>query len=531
MIKVITFVRTSTTRQEIEAQKAENIAEILKLGYKEEEIHTIVTQGASAIKKDEKYKEMMKELDEWLENPNIELVYVWELSRLARWDDVLIAYKNQFIHKKIQLCCKTPSIKLLKDDGMVDTGQELAFTLFSSLVKQEMELKQERFKRAKNALKANKKYIGGKIPYGYMVNERNEIVIKEDDATLLRMYVEKYLNTNLSQTQLAHELREQGYNVNYATLSKWLNNRSYFGIGLEQYPPIFPEETYHAIQEKNRSNNYVLDKAQQRYYFATKMLVCPECGSHLMANLGSGSYYCRNTTKMRHYKCGWKKTMNINAMESIVWYFAHMAHSAFCALEKDDQQKLYNEKIEELKNKIDHDYHLIHTQFEVERERLYYAFKRGRISKKKYDEQYYQLEAKNEENKHKLEYHKGELKHYEELLEALDGMENDWLEDALKMLEENNEYTIQMMYELTHKYIKSVGIEEVGKEYKLTFHFFTNDEQIEVYFNPQTRKDLTMRFYTIDEDDEIFEGLHVEGGEKIPLPVAHLNRFERRRKK
>ena len=56
MKKVITLVRTSTTKQEIDSQIFDNLEHLKKMGYEEDEIIIIGCAGASAIKIDEQYK-------------------------------------------------------------------------------------------------------------------------------------------------------------------------------------------------------------------------------------------------------------------------------------------------------------------------------------------------------------------------------------------------------------------------------------------------------------------------------------------
>lgn len=61
------------------------------------------------------------------------------------------------VKNKIQPICLKPSIKLFDEDGKINSAAEIQMNLLVTLAKQEMELKAERFARAKNKMKAEKK--------------------------------------------------------------------------------------------------------------------------------------------------------------------------------------------------------------------------------------------------------------------------------------------------------------------------------------------------------------------------------------
>lgn len=72
---------------------------------------------------------------------------------------------------KIQLVVKNPSIRLFKDNGDIDEGAEMVFTLFSQMAESEMRTKLARWKRTKDAKRKESIYTGGWILYGYTVDE------------------------------------------------------------------------------------------------------------------------------------------------------------------------------------------------------------------------------------------------------------------------------------------------------------------------------------------------------------------------
>ena len=158
-MKAIVIIRTSTVRQEIESQKQEVISWAKGEGWSD--IIVIGDAGASAIKLDDLYLKNMAEIEKHILSGNIGCVFAWSLDRIGRNEETLMRFKNMLIDNNVQLMTKNPSLTLLNDDGTVNSGMELAFSLFVTMSKQEMEQKRARFKRAKDYMKAS-----GKLPQG-----------------------------------------------------------------------------------------------------------------------------------------------------------------------------------------------------------------------------------------------------------------------------------------------------------------------------------------------------------------------------
>ena len=142
MKKVIVIIRESTIRQEIESQKDEIVNYVLSEGYRRSEIVVIGEAGSSALKLDETYLRALNKVYQTIEkNPSIKCVYAWAIDRIGRNEEVLMNFKNFLISKKINLRIKNPNLSLLNDDGTINLGMELAFSLYATMSKQEMEQK------------------------------------------------------------------------------------------------------------------------------------------------------------------------------------------------------------------------------------------------------------------------------------------------------------------------------------------------------------------------------------------------------
>lgn len=462
MKKVITLVRTSTNKQEIQSQIFENVEYLKNLGYNEDEIIIIGSSGASAIKVDEQYQKNINEFYTTLENtPTIELVFCWAIDRIGRNEEILMKFKNTLINKKIQLQIKEPSLLLLNEDGTVNNGIELAFSLFATLAKQEMQMKNVRFKRAKERNKRENRFNGGRIKYGYKVDENGYIKEDEDEAGLLRMIINEYITTNISQLNLFQEYKLRGYNFSYQTFRKFFEG-DYYGCGINNYPPIFNEDIFAKIKAKIEANKTTVDKGIRNYFYGAKLIKCTECGRHLMANKGSGTYMCKQATKQENYKCSCKKNININAIDSIALYSAMDAHLQYIKeCRTSDIQKLNiqilneHKKINNLKEK--------QNEYNDKIDYLYDRFASGKMNEKQLDKAIAVLENTQKENNQQIATIKTTLKQLISTLEKLENKDNnDALSNAFEEYKQGR-LTEKQKYEIVHQHISFIKFKDVDE--------------------------------------------------------------------
>lgn len=225
MAKAIIWRRGSTDRQEIESQDKDLTELAISEGFKEKDLIHIGEAGASAIKQNDLYIMEVEKLISTLEkDKTVKTVYCWEVSRLAGVELAFYRMKDYFLNNHIQLICKTPSLKLYDSDGKVNKGSELTLSLLVTLARQEMEIKQERFRRAKERNKAEGKYNGGKIKLGYKLDDNKYFAIDEEKAQVVRDCFDWYLN-GMSLKKIYDKLIDMGvYSSlqNFSTVEKEL---------------------------------------------------------------------------------------------------------------------------------------------------------------------------------------------------------------------------------------------------------------------------------------------------------------------
>ena len=165
-MKAIILARVSTAKQSYDEQVNDLIALAIKDGYSKRQIK-VIKNKESGIKLDEEHRLGLIELKETIKNDaSINAVYIRSIDRIGRREEVNLSIKNFLIDRKIQLVVKTPELRLLNDDGKVNSGAELAFSLFNTMAKQEMEIKKDRFAQGRReALKQGK--VISKVCLGY----------------------------------------------------------------------------------------------------------------------------------------------------------------------------------------------------------------------------------------------------------------------------------------------------------------------------------------------------------------------------
>ncbi len=360
MGKVLIFVRSSTEKQEIEDQKKEMQDFVKSMGYSDRDVVCLEDKGASAIKLNDKYLNMVDVLKEYIKDGSIECCAVWHMNRLGRNDEVLIELKNLFIKHKIQFICKNPSIVLLNPDGSVNEGAELAFGLFATMVKQDMLEKKAKFKRAKSAMAKKGQWIGGNTrKFGYKVDENQFFVEDENDGAMVKLIFELYATGKFSTASISDELnarglkRTDGLPINPTFISRIIKSKSYTGAPDENnsdriYPPLITEELFQRCREVANGNKLEMRQGE-RLILCSKLLRCKDCGALYTSN--SRHFGCCRSYG-RHKKC--MNTLKIRkcVVDNILWRVAYTYHIQYLLELNEGLIQEYTEKVTVLGQKI-----------------------------------------------------------------------------------------------------------------------------------------------------------------------------------
>ena len=197
MTQYLAIIRTSTERQEVETQRKELLEFIKKDGVDTKQVTVIGEAGASAIKLDERYKRNLEKVYSLIDQGGIKCVYAWALDRIGRNEEVMFRFKQYLIDHQVNLKIVNPSLVLLNADGSVNSGMEIAFSLYVTMAKQEMEQKKARFKRGKKRNYETGRFNGGSRPiFGYKVNDDGYVVPDPEESEMIVTLYELYSTGN-----------------------------------------------------------------------------------------------------------------------------------------------------------------------------------------------------------------------------------------------------------------------------------------------------------------------------------------------
>ncbi len=336
--KAVLFVRASTDRQELDSQLKETKEYAESLGYNSFVI--VGAKGASAYKVSTKYIELLDELKETIKkDPGIEAVICWALNRLSRNDKVALEIRDFLIENKIQLYVKEPYLKLFKDDGEVDPSAQFTFTVFSTMNKLQVDELRAKSRRAKTRDKSLRKYLGGKKPaYGYKVINK-QVVPDVDEAKIVSEIFELYATGEYSINQLAVEISERhGRSFPKYRIAQILNHKLYYDG--TTYPPIIDEILYKKVQSLKKQG-WQKPTNYKYHYFGPKLIKCPICGRHFVAD--DDSYRCIN-------RCS-RQMISLGNLDGMLWLISSHLEGNRLVNESPDEEILQKKAVLEAKIK------------------------------------------------------------------------------------------------------------------------------------------------------------------------------------
>ena len=544
MAKAIIWCRVSTTAQEFESQKKELIKRALSDGFKQKDLIEIGEAGASAIKMNDLYQKEVNQLTDAINNiDEVKTIYVWEVSRLARNELAFYQMKDLIMKNKIQFICNVPQIKLLDDNGEVNHGQEVILNLLVTLAKQEMEIKEKRFKKGRKRRAEEGKWSGGKLSYGYTVDQERDklIVINPEEAENVREVYNLY-EQGMSQLDISVELRNRGQSrMTLHMVHNILNNERYTGKKMvhqgtyeRAFPPIISEEQFKKCREIANGNNYSLSKARNIYY-GDHLIKCTECGRY--CNAQRVLYHCYDAfNRLRlndggNYntpQCTNRTSMSINIMDSLLWFVTIKLEAFYISEIAQKDKTEYINKIKLLNDKINATAEPL-EKFKLRKKRILNTYLKGDLTDEEYDNYNVQIEdEKNDILKQKVSY-ENEIAYLETLIHDIEdryGFDTkneisgtfeyiSQLEDRIAAVTDD-----QQRSDLVHKHIEKVTYEPTLLDY--------GSKQVEarlIRIFPKRGGELKYYFYGYNGKG----GTYLEEDSKGRITekeIPYLNRFQ-----
>ena len=484
MSKVLIMVRASTEKQSVEDQHNE-MAEFCRAeGYADEDMVWIEDKGASAAKVNEKYRQMIEDVKAEIEKePQIDCFACWHLNRAFRTETVYIELKEFLVSHKVQMLIKNPYLRLLNPDGTVNKGMELAVGLLAILAKQDTEERKEKMHRSKKSKQARGQWCGGYYAYGYMLDENKFLVECPEDAEIVRLIFNLYSTGKYSYASLAQELHDRGItytnhhcnkpltNAYFKTYSiaAIIKNKIYLGEKRNlTYPPLISQEIFDKCNSIREQNNVKQEKGNG-YNFASKLLICPECGRYLYYNgyryecWSHGTY--RFGYKAEETKCSSDVGIRGDVIDGLLWNHAATLHMNHLLSLNENSEKEYLDKIAVVEQKIAAANDKL-SAVDVKKKKIVDSYIEGYFSKSDRDNRLQKVEAEAEGIRGTLNKLGEERSRLKSMIASL----NDDVQEVERLVSTLNGVIditdAKTMYDIVHKHIKAVRLERFDFEKK-----------------------------------------------------------------
>ena len=347
--KCYIYTRVSTDIQvdnySLDAQKERLKAYAL---YKEMEIvgeYCDEGKSGKSIEGRTEFKKMMDDITN--EKDNIDYVLVFKLSRFGRNTADVLNSLEIIQEYNVNLYCIEEGI-----DSGNGTGK-LILTILAAVAEMERENIAVQTMEGRKQKARQGEWNGGQAPIGYKLENHN-LIINEEEAKIVRLTFDKFVNTTMGANGVAKYLNSNGirkkkyknsilnlFSAHHIKLI--LDNEVYCGkiaygkrktekvkgttkkIYQEKYmlcegkhEAIVSEELWQKAQEKRKrtGNRYEKTYNLEREHLLSGILKCPVCGSPLYGNIshkkdGKIYYYymCKHKRTESGHKCTYKKQL------------------------------------------------------------------------------------------------------------------------------------------------------------------------------------------------------------------------------
>ena len=157
------------------------------------------------------------------------------------------------------------------------------------------------------------KFNGGKMAFGYRLDENRKIVIDEVEGPIVQEIFKRYAYEETSFIEICNDLyqrgirRKDGSSLKKSAVADMFSNKKYIGIyefkgtvNTTMYPPLVTQEIYDVCSAKLRRNKEIGGRFSARQKFLlTGKLYCGECRNMMTSTAGIGS----SGKMFKYYKC------------------------------------------------------------------------------------------------------------------------------------------------------------------------------------------------------------------------------------
>ena len=340
--KCILYPRVSTEMQ-VEGYSLEAQKNCLKKFAEREEMQIVdyyedAGKSGKSIEGRPAFKKMLSDIES---GQSVDYILVYKLSRFGR-NAADILNSLEFI--------QTYDVNLICIEEGIDSSQtsgKLLISVLSAVAEIERENILEQTMNGRREKARQGLWNGGPAPYGYTLKD-NKLYVNEDEAELIRLIYDKYVNTTIGYSGIAKYLNLQGIKKVVRTdrmIEEWsahfirviLDNPVYCGkiaygrrtlekvkgkkneykrINATDYitvdglhEPLVSEEIWNKAQEKrlSKGKKFTSKYGKDRTHLLTGLLKCPVCDGPMYANRHCWTKKGGTYKEVGYYVCGKNK--------------------------------------------------------------------------------------------------------------------------------------------------------------------------------------------------------------------------------
>ena len=399
---VAAYIRVSTTEQKLHGLSLDAQKMKLKEYAKKHDMKIVewyCDEGVSGRKLIRNRPELQRMIND-AQKGNFERIIFIKLDRFFR----SVAEYHECMKQIAPVVWSTTE----EDYDLTTANGRMLVNMKLTIAEMEADVTGERIRLVNEYKAATGQPLTGSIPFGWTSAQnaetgRKKVVKDPDDAPILEDVIQHFITHQSKRKTVTYLHAKYHISMTQHAFSELLKNTMLYGLyrGNPNYcEPYMDEETFNKIQEIV-ARNVKENTAENRIYFFTGLIKCPECGRTLAGNIHRSNRIVK-TYKYKVYRCpkhrmnaecGFNKIVNESTLEKLLLknIGRYLADAKIRSLEITDsgEEKIPKYDIDE-----------IHAEIE----RLNYSWRKGRIKSieqydKEYDELMEQLDlAKSEQN-------------------------------------------------------------------------------------------------------------------------------------
>lgn len=318
-MKGIIYSRVSTEGQEYERQ-TNDLLEYAKRN-NIELISEPLEEKESGFNDDRpKFKELQK-----LTKDDVDIILVWELTRLSRRSIFLQQTVQDFIDKGIRIYAYKDNFSTHNADGSINEMAKMVLALTATIAESEAKTLKQRTIAGRTHAVVNKghAYTFRKV-YGYDFEDW-KFVINEFEAALIRDMF-KMCAKGISLQRIQEYIRSKDSSRNWKTssIAGILRNTSYYGEHsykgtIIKTPKIIEKKLFEkankGLEERSNHRSKATEKKEITYLLKS-LLVCSNCGRHYTHS--NKTYKCVSDVNKDYERCG-ATTVSAPNLDTVIW--------------------------------------------------------------------------------------------------------------------------------------------------------------------------------------------------------------------